>query len=168
MKKLLLIGLLVITSGCAKIQEIVNNDTTQEPKTEEQEDTSEKTLSCSNEAGESAVFHAKGDEIQRMTQTTFLSYEELGINGDEVNKEAIQERINQGITDKYQGLAGVSVMSTMGEERIEITVDIDYTVADQQALIDAGLLDEGERQNQYVSLKKTEEVYKQNFACEIQ
>ena len=168
MKKLFLIGLLMMSTGCAKISEIMNNDTSQEPDTHDTTDTKEKTLTCTNEAGESVIFHAKGDEIHSMKQTTFISYEELGINPAEVNKDAIQEKINQGITDKYQGLAGVGVIGQMAEDKVEVIVEIDYDQADPQALIDAGLLDKGEKDSQYISLEKTQSVYSQNYACSFE
>ena len=168
MKKLGLIALLLLVSGCSKVDEIINNDTTADPVVEETKDTTGKTLVCKNEEGGSVTFKAKGDQIQSMKQTSFITYEQLGIDPNSVNKDVIQERINQAITEKYQGITGIGVVGQMVEDKIEIIVEIDYTIADKQALIDAGLLDEGEKDNEYISLNKTQEVYKQTYACEFE
>ena len=75
MKKLLFIGLLLSMTGCSKVYEIINNDTTQEPVVEE--DTSEKTLVCRQEDGDSVTFIAKGDEVHQMKQVSHIAYDDL-------------------------------------------------------------------------------------------
>lgn len=165
MKKLLLVGLLIMTSGCSRISEILNNDPTKEPVVTEQ-DTSEKTVVCKNDKGASATFNAKGDEIHSMKTVSYITYEELGIDPEVMNKDAIQERINQAITDKYQGLAGVSIIGQMTDDKIEVTTEINFDQADMQALIDAQLIEKGEREDRYLSLKKTQETYAQSYTCE--
>ena len=166
MKKLLFIGLLLSMTGCSKVYEIINNDTTQEPVVEE--DTSEKTLVCRQEDGDSVTFIAKGDEVHQMKQVSHIAYDELGLDPNTMDKDVIQQQINQAITDKYQGLAGVGIIGQMAEDKIEITADINFDQADKQALIDARLLSQGEKDSQYISLKKTQEEYKNSYACEFE
>ncbi|WP_356918143.1 DUF1307 domain-containing protein [uncultured Dubosiella sp.] len=50
-----------------------------------------------------------------------------------------------------------------------MTVTIDYRRADIQALIDAGLLHEGEVDTKYVSLGKTQtQLEKEGYSCTVQ
>ena len=49
-----------------------------------------------------------------------------------------------------------------------MTLEMDFKTANIDTLIESGLLDKGEAQSDYVSLKKTQSAYKQEgFACMI-
>jgi uncharacterized lipoprotein YehR (DUF1307 family) len=85
-----------------------------------------------------------------------------------MNKETIQTKINDTLKEKYQGLEGVTVTGKVIDKEVEVTVEIDYEVADKDALIEAGLLDQGEKQNTSISLQKTQSVFEENgYACEV-
>ena len=54
------------------------------------------------------------------------------------------------------------------EQQVEVTLEMDFKTANIDTLIESGLLDKGEAQSDYVSLKKTQSAFKQEgFACMI-
>ena len=55
------------------------------------------------------------------------------------------------------------------EDKIQYTIMIDFDEADFDQLVENGLLNSGEVESQYISLKKTKEAYQNNgYACENQ
>ena len=72
------------------------------------------------------------------------------------------------LDDKYNSIEGVHVSTELKEQQVEVTLEMDFKTANIDTLIESGLLDKGEAQSDYVSLKKTQSAYKQEgFACMI-
>ena len=62
----------------------------------------------------------------------------------------------------------MSVSGAVEDNRVKVTVNIDYETADMDVLIEKGLLKEGEMENQYISLKETQNDYTDNgYACSL-
>lgn len=166
---LLMAGLMLV--GCARLSDLdegflksKDEDTSQEQTQEEKK----VTMKCSNEDQGSLTFEAKGDQIEKMTQTFSMSFEELGIRED-LDATTIQDKINQSLDTMYQHLDGVQVSGQMQDDQVEITITVDYTVADQDQLIEAGLLQSGEIDSTYVSLEQTQESYEDSgYTCAIE
>ena len=69
---------------------------------------------------------------------------------------------------KYNSIEGVHVSTELNEQQVEVTLEMDFKAANIDTMIESGLLDKGEAQSDYVSLKKTQSAYKQEgFACMI-
>lgn len=168
MKKLFTLCLSAfLLTGCASVEKIVNNDTSKEPDVTEDKDTTAKSLNCSNDSGETWTFTAEGNKIKTGKLVFSMNKSDLGIT-DEMDDTTVKDTINAALSNKYT-LEGVTASGEMKEDKIEITLNIDYDKADDQALIDAGLMTEGEKQNQYVSIKKTKEIYENsNYSCSYQ
>lgn len=166
MKKFLLVGALIFLTGCSSIDSIIHNDTQKDPVAEDQ---SKKKTTTVCESGDDiiATFQAKGNHITQMKQVSHASYADMGIEvSDSMDKDAIQEALNQSLSEKYQTMAGVSVQGHLKDDRVEITIEINFEQADKDALVSAGLLDPAEKENHDVSLEKTIQVYQNNgFTC---
>ena len=74
MKKCLLVCLLILLSGCARISDIIHNDTDKAPVSKTEEDTTKKTAVCTGDNEESITLEVKGDAIQSMKQVSFLTF----------------------------------------------------------------------------------------------
>ena len=109
MKKYLFLCLLVLLSGCARISDIIHNDTSKAPVSKTEEETTKKTVVCIGDNEENITLEVKGDAIQSMKQVSFLTFDEMGISiSDDMDKNKIQDSINQSLQDKYKDLKGVS------------------------------------------------------------
>ena len=157
----------LLLSGCAKVSDFTH----QSPKTEEKAPVTEKktntkkVISCKNDSQQGVTFEAKWDKIQKMTQVFSMSFSDLGIT-DDMNSEQIQSKINSSLDEKYNSIEGVHVSTALKDNNVEVTVEIDFNKANMDTLIDKGLLDKGEVQSTYVSLKKSQKDYKSNgYAC---
>ena len=160
MKKLAWILLLVALLGCSRAN---YNPESEETTTEEEETTTEITTVCTNDS-KSTTFYSRGDEIYRMEDST---YQDLSESIDEdIDKDAVMESINQTLTEKYGSIEGVSFSTEWEDNNVHTILTIDYDVADMQALVDAGILEEGNIESQYISLEKTLLSYQSNgYAC---
>ena len=169
MKKYLFLCLLVLLSGCARISDIIHNDTSKAPVSKTEEETTKKTVVCTGDNEENITLEVKGDAIQSMKQVSFLTFDEMGISiSDDMEKNKIQDSINQSLQDKYKDLKGVSVTGTLMDSKVEITTTINFKEANFDELVDAGLLSKGTKGNQVVSLKKTMKAYKADgYACKV-
>ena len=92
----------------------------------------------------------------------------LNISGTLSNEE-ISKYINSSLSEKYKDIKGVSAIGEILEDKIQYTIMIDFDEADFDQLVENGLLNSGEVESQYISLKKTKEAYQNNgYACENQ
>ncbi len=168
-KCILLAGLML--SGCTKISDLTDSKSSTDqsaPVTEKKTDTKSYVLVCDNDSNEEVTFEAKGDQINKMTQTFDMSFEDLGIS-DDLDSNAIKDKINASLDEKYNALEGVQISSELQEQKVHVTIEIDFEQADLDALVEKGLLDKGEIKSSYVSLAKTKEDYKASgYACKIQ
>lgn len=168
MRKFLMLGLCLFLAGCMRINEILPTED-EKGKSEEpivEEDTEEKSAVCSNDK-EEISFDAKGDELLKMEQVFYMSFEDLGIK-DDMDTSQMEQKINERISSSYADINGVDAVGSIEDNRVKITVTIDYTVADIDELIEEGLLHEGEVETQYISFKETTDDYKNNgYVCEI-
>lgn len=167
-KVLLLCGLLALT-GCSKVTELATNDTSEKPVSAVEKDTTKKTVICTGADDEQITLEAYGDKVQKLTDVLYVPGEELGIASDE-EAAVIQDAINDALSNKYGSIEGVTTNGTMQEDgRIQITIQIDFLKADKQALVNAGLLKQGEKDSTVVSLKETKKAYSSSgYACQVQ
>ncbi len=158
MKKLA-VFLILVLSACSKVGDTIQRDRNQK--------VINSTLVCVSAKDEEYSFFAENDAIKSMQEIFYMSYEEAGIY-EEKDPAQIKDEINQKLSKKYSSIPGVSaIVDEVVENRIKIIFMIDFEVADMEQLVENGILDEGETQNQFISLKKTEENYTKNgFACE--
>lgn len=157
----------LLLCGCAKVSDL----TEQKSKSPEKAPaTTKKTnkikvIDCKNDSSQQVTFETKGDKIQKMTQKFTMSFSDLGITED-MNSEQIQSKINSSLDDKYNSIEGVHVSTQLSDQQVEVTLEMDFKKANIDTLIENKLLDEGEAQSDYVSLKKTHNVFKnEGYAC---
>lgn len=162
MKLRSLLCVLLMCTACSRVG--ISNE---EP--EEKIEAKNVIVSCTSQRNEHYTFFAAGDEITSMQEELYMSYEDADIY-EEMDTEEIKNIVNQRLSDKYSSISGVSaIVDEVADGQIKIIFMIDFEVADFSQLVDAGLINEGDVQSQYVSLKKTREQYTKNgFACEIQ
>ena len=157
----------LLLCGCAKVSDL----TEQKSKSPEKAPTTTKktnkikVIDCKNDSSQQVTFETKGDKIQKMTQKFTMSFSDLGITED-MNSEQIQSEINSSLDDKYNSIEGVHVSTQLSDQQVEVTLEMDFKKANIDTLIENKLLDEGEAQSDYVSLKKTQNVFKnEGYAC---
>ena len=170
MRILKILTMILMFSGCMRIDEVIDtgnqSSSSKEPEIQE-EDITKKTLVCTSESEETITFDAKGDEITNMTQTFYMTFDSLGITED-MDASQMEQIINDSLSQTYSDIEGVSVSGTVEDNRVKVTVNIDYETADMDVLIEKGLLKEGEMENQYISLKETQNDYTDNgYACSL-
>lgn len=171
MRKILFIAGLVLLSGCSSVQSILNNDINKDPTKETKKKNIKKiNYSCQGEGDTTLTLASKGDQLTSMKQVSYLSYSDMGIEiSDGMNKDTIQEKVNDALNEKYKYVDGLTVVGNLMDDKVEITMTIDFTQADLDELVDNGLLDQAEKENDKVSLKKTIQAYTDNgYACQEQ
>ena len=171
MRILTVLTLLFMLSGCMRIDEVIdtpnNSSSNKEPEIQEKDNT-KKTMICTTENEEEIVFEAKGDQIHSLTHTFYMTFESLGITED-MDVSQMEQIINDSLAKSYADIDGLDVIGTLEENRVKVVVTIDYDIADIDVLIEKGLLQEGEMENQYISLKMTKKDYTNNgYACSIE
>ncbi len=166
MRKGLVVFFLVGLCGCTRVNDVNSSQETKEPVIEE-EDTGQHTLDCKKES-DSVFLQAQGDHVESQEQTIYMSFEELGID-EQMSHEDMMNAINSSLTRSYDALQGVDAVGSLEDNKVKVTVTIDYKRADIQSLIDANLLHEGEVDTKYVSLGKTQsQLEKEGYSCTIQ
>ena len=143
---LLCISLLLC--GCTKVSDLTHqkSKSTEKAPVTVKKTNKVKVIDCKNDSSQQVTFEAKGDKIQKMTQKFTMSFSDLGITED-MNSEQIQSKINSSLD-------------------VEVTLEMDFKTANIDMLIENNLLDKGEAQSDYVSLKKTQNAFKkEGFAC---
>ena len=94
-----------------------------------------------------------------------MSFSDLGITED-MNSEQIQSKINSSLDDKYNSIEGVHVSTQLKDKQVEVTLEMHFKTANIDMLIENNLLDKGDAQSDYVSLKITQNAFKkEGFAC---
>lgn len=154
--------------GCTRVNEASKNvEDTKQPAMAQEEEAVQHTLDCTKES-DSVSFQAQGDHVESQIQTFYLSFADLGI-GEGMSSEDMMNAINSSLARSYDALQGVDAVGSLEDNRVKVTVTIDYRRADIQALIDAGLLHEGEVDTKYVSLGKTQtQLEKEGYSCTVQ
>ena len=155
-------------SGCARLSDFEKKDEKVETvKETETEESKESIVNCAND-GMMVRLEAQDDKVNKFTQTFYMSLEELKIDKNK-KEEEIQELVQNAVQKLYQEFLGVNVTANYEDNRVKIVVEVDYEVANLDALVDAGLLNKGEVESQYVSLEMTKkDLESQGFACEIE
>ena len=157
----------LLLCGCTKVSDLTHQKSKSTEKAPVKKTNKVKVIDCKNDSSQQVTFEAKGDKIQKMTQKFAMSFSDLGITED-MNSEQIQSKINSSLDDKYNSIEGVHVSTELKEQQVEVTLEMNFKTANIDTLIESGLLDKGEAQSDYVSLKKTQSAYKQEgFACMI-
>ena len=155
----------LLLCGCTKVSDLTHqkSKSTEKAPVTVKKTNKVKVIDCKNDSSQQVTFEAKGDKIQKMTQKFAMSFSDLGITED-MNSEQIQSSLD----DKYNSIEGVHVSTELKEQQVEVTLEMNFKTANIDTLIESGLLDKGEAQSDYVSLKKTQSAYKQEgFACMI-
>lgn len=167
MRKTGILLLAVVLCGCARLSDFTKETDRSERETKK-EDTSPAMMTCTGEKNDTLIFEAKGDQIQKLTQKFTMSFSELGIS-EELDAQSVQNKINESLSAMYQDIKGIEVSGVMKEDHVEITLVIDYAAANDQQLIDAGLLQEGKRDSEHISLKQSQENYeKSGYTCTVE
>lgn len=166
MKKLgMILVSVALLSGCARLSDF-NTDNSRTQK-EQKEDQTPATMTCSSDKNDALTFEAKGDEIQNMTQVFTMSFADLGIRED-LDAQSIQDKINQSLQSLYD-LKGVEATGKMVEDHVEITLRVNYEIANDKELVEAGLLQEGERDSEHISLEQTRKSQEASgYTCTVE
>lgn len=168
MRKLLMVlsGLLVL-SGCSGVDTIFKNDVSKDP-VQDKKTTKKVMVQCDHGEDIKTTFEASDDNILQMKQISHLTLSDMGLEiSDDMNKDTIQQKINESLQEKYQYVDGVSVKGTLTDDKVEIETDINFRKANKDDLVSLGLLDKAEKENKEVSLKKTIKAYQANgYACQ--
>ena len=118
--------LCLLMTGCARLSDVDESFLKETKEPEVEQDDTPAVMQCDSETQGTLTFEAKGDQIQNMTQTFSMSFADLGISED-LDQNAIKEKINQSLESMYQDLEGVQAVGEIVEGHVEITVTIDYT-----------------------------------------
>ena len=166
MKKLgMILVSVALLSGCARLSDF-NTDNSRTQK-EQKEDQTPATMTCTSDKKDTLTFEAKGDQIQNMTQVFTMSFADLGIRED-LDAQSIQDKINQSLQSLYD-LKGVEATGKIVEDHVEITLHVNYEIANDKELVEAGLLQEGERDSEHISLKQTRKSQEASgYTCTVE
>lgn len=166
MKKLgMILVSVALLSGCARLSDF-NTDNSRTQK-EQKEDQTPATMTCTSDKNDTLTFEAKGDQIQNMTQVFTMSFADLGIRED-LDAQSIQDKINQSLQSLYD-LKGVEATGKIVEDHVEITLHVNYEIANDKELVEAGLLQEGERDSEHISLKQTRKSQEASgYTCTVE
>lgn len=166
MKKLLLIIPLFFLCGCEKIS-LDTPKEDQKPEIEETQSNQEHRLACLKDT-EEVIFEAKGERVTKMTQSFYMTFSDLGIVED-MDSEQIQTIIDESLDALYKDLDFVSAKGILEQDRVKIVVEVDYTHANMEQLIEHGFAKEGAKDSLYVSFDQTKKEYKENgYSCRIE
>ena len=166
MKKLgMILVAVALLSGCARLSDFhTDNSRTQK---EQKEDQTLAIMTCTSDKNDTLTFEAKGDQIQNMTQVFTMSFADLGIRED-LDAQSIQDKINQSLQSLYD-LKGVEATGKIVEDHVEITLRVNYEIANDKELVEAGLLQEGERDSEHISLKQTRKSQEASgYTCTVE
>lgn len=169
MRKAIVIGMCLLMMGCVRIDEVIGAKPSEPKETKEpelqDEDTKQRIFVCTNEAKEEITFEAVGDQLKTMNQVFYMDFADVGIT-ENMDKDQMEKAINDSLSRSYGEIEGVDVHGALEESHVKITIHIDYEKADANVLIQEGLLHEGEKETQYISLRSTLEDYDGNgYAC---
>lgn len=108
------------------------------------------------------VYTGEGDEVFTSKTTFKLKYDLFGVV-DQNMKEQLKEQYEA----TYMQMEGIVIeVSIDGEEYLEMTIDVDYRVADKDYLVSAGLLDADDAEGDTVSLEKMLELNEEaGYTC---
>ena len=95
------------------------------------------------------VYYYIGDEVQRQTSETEMTYEALGVAGEEEAREALD-----AIGAQYNEVEGVTQSIEYGEEGIVEKLEVDYSVANLGDIVN---LEEDASEADYISMEGSEE-----------
>ncbi|MGN1277510.1 MAG: DUF1307 domain-containing protein [Floccifex sp.] len=165
MRKVMTFLFLFVLCGCTRLGQ-------PQEKIEEEIDETESVVTCLGDQKKTVTFFSKGDCLYAMQYVFYQSIDDyvdsLDLEGF-ISQEDIVKRINDALSEKYKDIAGVSAVGEVQEKDIQYTLMIDFDVADFDQLVEKGLLNSGEIESQYISLKKTKEAYQaQGYVCQVQ
>lgn len=154
--------------GCVRLSDLEKPEEEIETvKETETEEVKEYAINCAKD-GMIVRLEAQDDRVNTFTQTFYMSLEDLKIDKNKKDEE-IQNLVQSAVKELYKEFLGVNVDANYEDGHVKIVVTVDYEVASIDALVDAGLLNQGEVESQYVSLEMTkEDLESQGFACEIE
>jgi len=100
------------------------------------------------------VYYYIGDEVQRQTSETEMTYEALGVAGEEEARETLD-----AIGAQYNEVEGVTQSIEYGEEGIVEKLEVDYTVADLSDVVslEEESFEEDASEADYISMEGSEE-----------
>ncbi|MCD2137696.1 DUF1307 domain-containing protein [Salinicoccus halitifaciens] len=100
------------------------------------------------------VYYYIGDEVQRQTSETEMTYEALGVAGEEEAREALD-----AIGAQYNEVEGVTQSIEYGEEGIVEKLEVDYSVANIGDIVnlEEESFEEDASEADYISMEDSEE-----------
>lgn len=100
------------------------------------------------------VYYYIGDEVQRQTSETEMTYEALGVAGEEEAREALD-----AIGAQYNEVEGVTQSIEYGEEGIVEKLEVDYSVANLGDVVnlEEESFEEDASEADYISMEGSEE-----------
>ena len=166
MKFLFVCMLILSLSGCTRIQDLMSDKEEIEVVSQVEEKIKNKNFNCFRD-DETVLLKTAEDRVNTYEQTFYMDLKDLAIP-EGLKDEEIQDLIDDAVNEMYKEFLGVQVQGVHEKERVKIIVEINFEVADIDALVEEGLLDKGEIESQYVSLKKTKkELESQGYVCEV-
>lgn len=100
------------------------------------------------------VYYYIGDEVQRQTSESDITYEALGVENEEQARELLEQQ-----SPDYEGVDGVEHSAEYGGEGVIETLEVDYTVADisEVSNLEGSEFDEEAEEAQFISMEESEE-----------
>lgn len=169
MKKICMLALAVLAlTGCNRINSTSSSQNTVPEELEVRPVERDVILTCTADDGSRIQFRAAGDEITSTIKVFYESLSDAGIRED-IYPEKVVADINASLAEKYGDFDGLDVQAKLEDDKIAYTYTINYLVADLEALEANGILQPGEKDNQYISLEKTRKEFESNgYACTIE
>ena len=165
--KFLFVCMLVLSLfGCTRAQDLMSDKEENEAVGQVEEKVKNKNFNCFRD-DETVLLKTADDRVNVYEHTFHMDLKNLAIP-EGLDEVEVQNLIDDAVNEMYKEFLGVQVQGVHEKERVKIIVEINFEVADIDALVEEGLLDKGEIESQYVSLKKTKkELESQGYACEV-
>lgn len=169
MKRLIAGFCVFLLCGCVRVNQIEDATSKQEtPQVQKENKDKKQVVTCHESASSNIKFTASGDEITSLEKRFDVSLEDLGVT-ESLDPNKIQDTINERLVSLYENTDGVEASSSIEGSVAHVLIEIDFSKADMSKLIEEGLLNEGQRESQYVSLDQSIELYESNgYVCDIE
>lgn len=159
MKKLLVLLLGLCLIGCSRAN--YNEETEKEAEVTSKEI----TTVCTGD-NTSITFYAKGDQILKEERRILTDVSaELAEN---TNRDELLARINENLTSTYGDIKGVEFQTSWEGDSVVMVITVDFEKADQQELYNVDLLEEIDKDAEYISLESSLlGIQKSGYACKV-
>lgn len=134
------------------------------------DDTPKKTV-CSgvlDGVDETLTLEAEGDKLAKSTEDATIPLSSYGISAEDyandnsiLDLEFLKENLMETLVGDTE-MKGVSVELKVEEENLKLTMVIDYTKVDIDALVDSGFVEAGALTTSYISYEESVKSYEDN------